>query len=100
MALLTLDRVLLGPRDPGDEVLRAELRQAVQRANGAFSRVEQVKRFAVIDDEWSPGGEELTPTMKLRREKIAARYAETIEDLYATPPGPDVVEVTRPVART
>jgi long-subunit acyl-CoA synthetase (AMP-forming) len=100
VALLTLDRVVLGPRDPSDEVLRAELREAVQRANAALSRVEQVKRFAVIDDEWAPGGEELTPTMKLRREKIAARYAETIKDLYTTRPGPDVVEVTRAGART
>ncbi len=65
-----------------DEV-RAMLDEAVQEANSHLARVEQVKRFAVLGDEWMPGGTELTPTMKLKRKPIAQKYAEVIEDLYA-----------------
>jgi long-chain acyl-CoA synthetase len=64
------------------EDLRAELEAAVQRANERLARVEQIKRFAVLCAEWLPGGEELTPTMKLKRKPIAAKYAAEIEALY------------------
>jgi long-subunit acyl-CoA synthetase (AMP-forming) len=37
----------------------------------------------VLEDEWLPGGEELTPTMKLKRKPIADKYAGAIEELYA-----------------
>ncbi len=37
----------------------------------------------LLGDEWMPGGEELTPTMKLKRKPVAAKYAEEIEALYA-----------------
>jgi long-subunit acyl-CoA synthetase (AMP-forming) len=56
--------------------------EAVDRANRRLSRVEQVKRFRLLDDDWQPGGDELTPTMKLRRGPIAAKYADEIEALY------------------
>jgi long-subunit acyl-CoA synthetase (AMP-forming) len=45
--------------------------------------VEQIKRYRVIQDVWAPGGPELTPTLKLRRKKIAERYADDIEELYS-----------------
>jgi long-subunit acyl-CoA synthetase (AMP-forming) len=64
------------------EVL-AELDRAIEAANGHLSRVEQVKRFALLAEEWLPGGDELTPTMKLRRKPIAQKYAARIEALYA-----------------
>ena len=48
-----------------------------------LSRVEQIKRFTVLGAEWLPGGDELTPTMKLRRRPIAEKYAAEIEGLYA-----------------
>ena len=57
--------------------------EAVERANQQLARVEQIRRFAILADEWLPGGNELTPTMKLRRNPIAERYAEQIERLYA-----------------
>jgi long-chain acyl-CoA synthetase len=41
-----------------------------------------VHRVAVLADHWLPGSAELTPTDKLRRAEIAARYAERIEQLY------------------
>jgi long-chain acyl-CoA synthetase len=64
------------------EELYAELDAAVQRANERLARVEQIKRFALLCAEWLPGGEELTPTMKLKRKPIAAKYAAEIEALY------------------
>jgi long-chain acyl-CoA synthetase len=57
----------------------------VASANARLSRPEQIKRFALLGEEWLPGGEELTPTMKLRRKPIAEKYAAEIERLYAGP---------------
>jgi long-chain acyl-CoA synthetase len=62
--------------------LDAEVARGVEEANGHLSRVEQVKRFAILPVDWEPGGEELTPTMKLKRKPIAAKYAAEIEALY------------------
>ena len=42
-----------------------------------------MKRFAVLAGEWLPGGEELTPTAKLRRHRIVDRYAGVIDELYS-----------------
>jgi long-subunit acyl-CoA synthetase (AMP-forming) len=56
---------------------------AVEEANSHLSRVEQIKKFAILGDEWQPGGAELTPTMKLKRKPIAEEYAAEIERLYA-----------------
>ena len=67
----------------GEAPLRAELEAAIERANAGLARVEQIKRFAVVPGEWHPGGEELTPTLKLKRRPIATRYAAVIEELYA-----------------
>ncbi len=66
-----------------DERVREMLAAAVERANAHLARVEQIKRFAVLGDEWLPGGTELTPTMKLKRKPIAEKYREEIEALYA-----------------
>jgi long-chain acyl-CoA synthetase len=64
------------------EVLAA-VQSAVDAANSALSRVEQVKRFAVLPAGWSPESGELTPTLKLRRRVVTDRYAEVIDQLYA-----------------
>ncbi|HQR23180.1 MAG TPA: AMP-dependent synthetase/ligase [Steroidobacteraceae bacterium] len=63
--------------------LRAALDAAVAAANEGLSRVEQVKRYAVIGSEWLPGGDELTPTSKLKRKPIGEKYSAEIERLYA-----------------
>ena len=52
-------------------------------ANEQLARVEQIKRFKLLPVEWEPGGEELTPTMKLKRKPISAKYATEIEELYS-----------------
>jgi long-subunit acyl-CoA synthetase (AMP-forming) len=66
-----------------DERVRAAVAAAVADANARLSRVEQIKRHTILPHDWAPGGEELTPTMKLRRKPIAEKYAAEIEALYA-----------------
>ncbi len=58
-------------------------RQGVDEANAKMSRVEQIKKFKVLPTEWEPGGDELTPTMKLKRKPIAEKYSDEIEELYS-----------------
>jgi long-chain acyl-CoA synthetase len=66
-----------------DERVIAAIQEAVDAANERMSRVEQIKKFRLLPVDWQPGGDELTPTMKLRRRPIAEKYAEQIEALYA-----------------
>jgi long-chain acyl-CoA synthetase len=61
----------------------SEVAAGVHRANAALSRVEQIKKFELLPSDWQPDGEELTPTMKLKRRNIASKYADIIEILYA-----------------
>jgi long-chain acyl-CoA synthetase len=62
--------------------VRAEVEREVAHANERFSNVERVKRFTILHAEWLPDSEELTPTMKLKRRGIHAKYAPEIEALY------------------
>jgi long-chain acyl-CoA synthetase len=61
----------------------AAVAAGVERANAHLSRVEQIKRFKLLPVDWPPAGDELTPTMKLKRKPIAEKYAGEIEALYA-----------------
>jgi long-subunit acyl-CoA synthetase (AMP-forming) len=63
--------------------VRAAVQDEIDKANAKLSRVEQIKRFHLVAGDWLPGGEELTPTMKLRRKPIAEKYGSEIEALYA-----------------
>jgi long-chain acyl-CoA synthetase len=83
VALLVLDPDGAAGLDPGDPEVLARVQAEVDAANAHLSRVEQIKAFTVLEGDWTPGGEELTPTMKLRRRPIAARYAQEIDALYA-----------------
>ena len=66
----------------GHEQVLAEVQLAVDAANQHLARIEQVKRFEVLPVEWTAESEELTPTLKLRRRIIHAKYAERIDALY------------------
>jgi long-subunit acyl-CoA synthetase (AMP-forming) len=63
--------------------VRALIDEAVASANERLARVEQIKRYELLSEEWLPGGDELTPTMKLKRRPVGEKYAATIEALYA-----------------
>ncbi len=64
--------------------IHAAVDTAVKAGNCKLSRVEQIKRFCILPTFWEPGGDEITPTMKLKRRPIAAKYAEVIDSMYAT----------------
>ena len=66
-----------------DPRVRAAVQEGVDAANARLARVEGIKRFALVEGDWLPGGDELTPTMKLKRKPIGEKYAATIEALYA-----------------
>jgi long-chain acyl-CoA synthetase len=64
------------------EKVRAVVQEAVDEANSHFARIEQVKRFAILDSELSQAGGELTPTLKVKRNVVHDRYSDLIESLY------------------
>jgi long-subunit acyl-CoA synthetase (AMP-forming) len=66
----------------GDERLIAAVQEGVDAANSKLARVEQIKKFTIIPGDWAPGGDELTPTMKLKRRPIAEKYSAEIEAMY------------------
>lgn len=68
-----------------DPRIVAAVRAAVDAGNAKLSRIEQIKRFELLPSSWEPGGDELTPTGKLKRKPISEKYAAEIEDLYARP---------------
>ncbi len=80
VALITLDLETLAARGAAaeDEEIAEEIAAAVAAGNERLSRVEQIKRYAVIAGEWEPGGEELTPTLKLKRRPIERKYEAEI----------------------
>jgi long-chain acyl-CoA synthetase len=65
-----------------DERVIAEVQNAVDAVNAQVSNVEGIKKFTVLGEDWLPGGDELTPTMKLKRKPIAVKYASEIEAMY------------------
>ena len=67
----------------GEEKVNDAIQTAVDQANAKLSRVEQIKKFKLLREQWEPGGDELTPTMKLKRKPIDEKYAEEIEALYS-----------------
>ena len=54
----------------------------VERVNRKFARVEQIKKFFLLETQLSAEDEELTPTMKLKRKLVEKKYAEQIEGMY------------------
>ena len=66
-----------------DERVRAAVQEGVDAANEKLARVEQIKKFTIVEGDWLPSGDELTPTMKLKRKPIAEKYAAAIAAMYA-----------------
>jgi long-chain acyl-CoA synthetase len=67
-------------RDP--DVL-ATVQSGIDEVNRQFAQVEQIKKFTLIGEEWLPDSDVLTPTSKLKRRGVHARYAAEIEEMYA-----------------
>jgi long-subunit acyl-CoA synthetase (AMP-forming) len=66
-----------------EQAVLEQIQKEVDAANADLARVEQIKKFTILGQDWEPGGDELTPTMKLKRKPIGEKYAGEIEALYA-----------------
>ena len=62
--------------------VRAAIQEGVDAANARLARVEGIKKCTIVRGDWLPGGDEITPTMKLKRKPIAEKYAGEIEAMY------------------
>ena len=76
------------PEDLGElaqhEDVRALVQKELDRANANYARVEQIKKFAILDRDLSIDDGELTPTLKVKRNVISDRYQELFDSLYAS----------------
>jgi long-chain acyl-CoA synthetase len=103
VALLTLDPDAVSASYPGrsledvaaDPDVVAQVARDVAVANQRLSRVEQPRRILVLDEDWLPDSDVLTPTMKLKRRGVLARYGEQVESLYAGG-GVEITAATEP----
>ncbi|MBV9484712.1 MAG: AMP-binding protein, partial [Frankiaceae bacterium] len=107
VALLTLDPDAIAADYPGRSVAElahdpevvASIARGVSDANERLSRVERPRRIWVLDEDWLPDSDVLTPTMKLKRRGILARYGEQIEAMYAGG-GTEISSAPEPAAAT
>jgi long-chain acyl-CoA synthetase len=95
VAIVTLDRdesVKLVERlgietDPAtiaaDPQVHAEVQKEVDALNAKLARIEQVKRFAILDHDFSQADGELTPTLKVKRAFVYDKYADVFAGIYA-----------------
>jgi long-chain acyl-CoA synthetase len=65
-----------------DPAVRGAIQEAVDRVNQHFARIEQVKRFAILDRQFTQEAGELTPTLKVKRAVVYDRYAPIFDSLY------------------
>ena len=65
-----------------DPEVLAEVEKGLEEAMADFNSAERVKKFVLLGEEWLPDSEELTPTSKLKRRGIHAKYAGEIESIY------------------
>jgi long-subunit acyl-CoA synthetase (AMP-forming) len=78
VALIVLDPDYAHAVEDHEAVVAA----AVEAANSGLSRPEQIKRWTILTEDWLPGGDELTPTMKLKRRPIMEKFGAEIEAMY------------------
>ncbi|MDR8413402.1 AMP-dependent synthetase/ligase [Nonomuraea sp. 3-1Str] len=67
-----------------DPELRAEIQQAVDRANATVSKAEQIKKFAILDADITEESGHLTPTLKIKRNIVLRDFAADVERLYGS----------------
>jgi len=65
------------------DILKERIWQDIEKYNKRFGKVQQIKRFALVSEEWSLETGELTPTLKLKRRVILQKYKDLIEEIYA-----------------
>jgi len=76
------------PHQNNDEMInqprvQEHFKSIVEKFNVQFNHIEQVKKFELLNKEWTIDGGELTPTLKLKRKVITEKYGDAIERIYA-----------------
>jgi len=87
VALITLNQNEAGLNGSYAEFARSSemldaVEKIIERSNARVSSSEQIKRFAILDRDFSPEFDEVTPTMKLKRDVVAKNFREKIDELY------------------
>lgn len=81
-ALVTIDRdVWTGNLD--DPKLREEVQKAVDDANTQVSKAESIRKFDILNDDWTEENGYLTPSYKVKRNAVLHDYSDTIEALFS-----------------
>lgn len=62
----------------------AVIQKEVNEINKTLGQVEEIKRFRLLTDEWTPETGEMSPTLKLKRNVIGQKYSGVIEDIFST----------------
>ena len=62
--------------------VQQEVANAIEAANKKVARVEQIKKWVVVPDEWNPDSGEVTPSLKLKRRIVLDKYADQIDAMY------------------
>ncbi len=65
----------------------ARFQREVNEMNKTFGQTEQIKRFRLVQEEWTPNTGELSPTLKLRRKYLYQRYEAVIQDIFSVQKG-------------
>jgi long-chain acyl-CoA synthetase len=75
------------PEEPAllayEPAIRELIESEVERVNAGYANAEQVKKFAILERDFSQAGGELTPTLKVKRNVVEEKYAEILDALYA-----------------
>lgn len=65
-----------------NEIIKKRIEREINEMNLQFDKTEQVKKFVLLNDEWSVDNNLLSPTLKLRRKKLVEKYNDQIEEIY------------------
>jgi long-chain acyl-CoA synthetase len=68
-----------------NDAVRAEIQKAVDAANARVSRAESIRKFTVLDSEWTEASGHLTPKMSIKRNVIMSDFADEIAAIYDEP---------------
>jgi long-chain acyl-CoA synthetase len=66
----------------GEEVQKL-IRSEIDACTTQYARVEQIRKFTILNSEWTQDTGELTPTQKVKRKVISEKYAKEIDEMYA-----------------